>query len=451
MTSGIRYTREDVVYILGQYGCGLKGDYVKAKKDITIICRCGREWDSPLDRFMTQNPHKCCPQCSQEIKGIGLRKEFNQVIEDAYGVGYTYVSGEYETQESKLHFVDNYGYKYYASFSSVRNIINGHSKSLKAFSNDNPYTLENIVLWLSLNRPEFTLTGGCYTTRDNTLEVLCNTCGNKFYSSWNNLRDRKYCPECERNAMSERFLLELNEISDRFAYYGYYLYGEQNYQGWESKLIVTDDIGYFYLTTPSGFNKERNRRLCVFGKGNPYTNYNINLWVSINNKDYTFVDGEYEDAKTRNLIFQCHKCSMKWKTNWNSIENGYGCPRCNNFSKGEDLIERFLIENGIKNYIREYWFPDCKRLRKPLEFDFAIFDEDNNLYMLCEYDGEHHHFPVDFAGKGEEWAKEQFELSKVKDEIKNQYCYDNGIYLLRVPYWDRERIPEILTKELNLN
>ena len=39
---------------------------------------------------------------------------------------------------------------------------------------------------------------------------------------------------------------------------------------------------------------------------------------------------------------------------------------------------------------------------------------------------------------------------KIKDNIKTQYCKDNNIKLIRIPYWDFDNIEEILKKELNL-
>ena len=36
------------------------------------------------------------------------------------------------------------------------------------------------------------------------------------------------------------------------------------------------------------------------------------------------------------------------------------------------------------------------------------------------------------------------------DNIKSQYCKDNNIKLIRIPYWEYDNINEILDKELNL-
>ena len=90
-------------------------------------------------------------------------------------------------------------------------------------------------------------------------------------------------------------------------------------------------------------------------------------------------------------------------------------------------------------------FKECK-YKDQLRFDFYI-----PKHNICiEYDGIQHFEPIDFAGKGEEWAKEQFKEQQIKDNIKTQYCLDNDIKLIRIPYWEFDNIENILKQELNL-
>ncbi len=111
-----------------------------------------------------------------------------------------------------------------------------------------------------------------------------------------------------------------------------------------------------------------------------------------------------------------------------------GCPSCN-ISQGERRVQTFLINNNIK-FINEYTFEDCINIRK-LPFDFYLPD-----YNICiEYDGKQHYIKVDT------WWTEDLERN---DVIKTKYCEDNGIKLIRIPYWDFDKIEEILTKELNI-
>jgi len=41
--------------------------------------------------------------------------------------------------------------------------------------------------------------------------------------------------------------------------------------------------------------------------------------------------------------------------------------------------------------------------------------------------------------------------TKRRDEVKNKFCEDKGIKLLRIPYFDFDRINEILIEKLGEN
>lgn len=109
-------------------------------------------------------------------------------------------------------------------------------------------------------------------------------------------------------------------------------------------------------------------------------------------------------------------------------------------SKGELKILKFLKTHNIE-YIAQKRFDDCK-FKQPLPFDFYLPD-----YNMCiEYDGELHFKEVDYFG-----GKEQLNLQQKHDNIKNKYCQENNIKLLRIPYWDFNDIDEILDKEIPRN
>ena len=80
--------------------------------------------------------------------------------------------------------------------------------------------------------------------------------------------------------------------------------------------------------------------------------------------------------------------------------------------------------NGYK-YKKEVTFEGCKNKRK-LPFDFQVFLEDDS-YCLIEIDGVFHYRP--------QYSEERFKEQKERDEIKNKFCRDNNIHLLRINYW----------------
>ena len=104
---------------------------------------------------------------------------------------------------------------------------------------------------------------------------------------------------------------------------------------------------------------------------------------------------------------------------------------CATKSSGELKIEQLLIANNI-NFQSQYRIKDFN-IAAP--FDFAIFDDNNQLIKLIEFDGEQHFQAVDFFG-----GEERFQLQQERDKKKNKWCEKNNIKLQRIPYQDYDKI-----------
>ena len=110
-------------------------------------------------------------------------------------------------------------------------------------------------------------------------------------------------------------------------------------------------------------------------------------------------------------------------------------------SKRELFIENILKEKNVK-YKHQYDFDDC-RDKALLKFDFALLDDNDEAIYIIEYDGEHHFFPIDLWG-----GEKSFQGVQRRDNIKNEYCSNHSIPMLRIPYWHSD--DEIRTIILNL-
>ena len=99
-----------------------------------------------------------------------------------------------------------------------------------------------------------------------------------------------------------------------------------------------------------------------------------------------------------------------------------GCPICKE-SKGEKQIRRFLIKNGVK-FFHQYKFSDCKDI-KQLPFDFYLPEHNTCI----EYDGRQHFEAIDRWGGVNGLIDQQR-----KDNIKNIFCENNKIKLLRISH-----------------
>ena len=94
-------------------------------------------------------------------------------------------------------------------------------------------------------------------------------------------------------------------------------------------------------------------------------------------------------------------------------------------SLGERRIIELLTKNK-KDFIREATFGTClfTDTHYPARFDFLI----DNMFLI-EFDGEQHYKPVDIYGGVDAFLKTQ-----EHDEYKNQWCKENNIPLIRIPY-----------------
>jgi len=107
-------------------------------------------------------------------------------------------------------------------------------------------------------------------------------------------------------------------------------------------------------------------------------------------------------------------------------------------SFGERFVAEILVKNGLieenclktkKCKNREKTFNDCTNTIKGqycrlLEFDFYIPE----LNTIIEYDGDQH-FRESSKYKGK-----KFEATQRNDKIKNKYCLENGIKLIRIHF-----------------
>ena len=162
-----------------------------------------------------------------------------------------------------------------------------------------------------------------------------------------------------------------------------------------------------------------------FGKFRKTTEQYKDEVEALYDDEYTVL-GKYVNSIT-SILMKHNSCGYEWEVKpGNFINSGTQCPRCarKGKSRGEALIEDYLIEHNI-DYEPQKTFDDCVGNAEPLPFDFYI----PSANMAIEYDGEQHFRSVDYFG-GDEKFGERINY----DKIKNQYCDDNDIFLIRIPY-----------------
>ena len=104
-------------------------------------------------------------------------------------------------------------------------------------------------------------------------------------------------------------------------------------------------------------------------------------------------------------------------------------------SRGEIKIEEILTEAGL-NFKMEYIFPDLKSENgRSLRFDFVVFDDDNNIDFIIEYQGrQHYEASSKFGGKRGLYQQQH------NDNKKRRFCALHDFTLIEIPYTEENLI-----------
>jgi hypothetical protein len=138
-----------------------------------------------------------------------------------------------------------------------------------------------------------------------------------------------------------------------------------------------------------------------------------------------------------NVIITCPKHG-DFKQTPNAHICKRGCPICAS-SKGELSIIEYLKNKNI-NFIRQKIFKTIPPYNK-LRFDFYL----PFFNTIIEFNGAQHYRPVDWFGKREGYLRQVD-----SDRRKVEFTAQNNILFIVIPYWDFNKINEILEKHLSV-
>lgn len=167
----------------------------------------------------------------------------------------------------------------------------------------------------------------------------------------------------------------------------------------------------------------------------------IEQFRNVHGDRYGYDNVFYEGSEIK-IFITCHRHGDFPQTP-NSHLSGSGCPRCKH-STGEKLIQGLLKKMEIK-YTTQKSFYGCMndKTGKSLPFDIYVPE----FHTCIEFDGYQHFIPIERWG-GEDNLKE----IQYRDNIKDVYCKDNDINLIRIPYtMTKIEIVNTLNEKFNKN
>lgn len=286
-----------------------------------------------------------------------------------------------------------------------------------------------------------------YSGSANKIEILCKIHGSFFLQANKHLRGAG-CQKCSKREKHEKiFKKSLNKfISKATKVHGYaYDYSNVNFNGSNGKIeIVCKLCGKHILTTPQNHILGRGCLDCLKNKLK-FEKFLKDFKLIDGCDDFDFSNSFYSGCKSNMRVF-CKICNEYFYKSPYYLLKGVGCPKCKD-SIGERKIKNFLRINSIV-FEQQFRFSECKD-KRTLPFDFAVFEdkEKTKLKLLIEFDGIGHYEQISWNGNKK---LKTLEGCKKRDSIKNNYCKNNNLKLIRIPYWDIHIINEILNKEIKI-
>lgn len=247
------------------------------------------------------------------------------------------------------------------------------------------------------------------------------------------------CPKCGKDSISIKKRITKEEFLDRVnkKHDFKYTYNIKDSFYIMNTIDIICPIHGIFKQTGHNHLYSKGCKKCSFENSAKNRSMTTEKFIELANGVHNFLY-EYQDNYINNHSLFKIKCKTHgiFEQRPNHHLKGIGCPKCKK-SKGNDRIQDFLIKNNIKHET-EKRFKTCKN-KKQLPFDFYLTE----LNILIEFDG-HQHFKIIKRSSDENKNIECFEKVKRNDKIKTQWAIDNNIKLIRIPYYDEDKIEEIL-------
>jgi len=270
-------------------------------------------------------------------------------------------------------------------------------------------------------------------------------CGTEFTTTYNKFQNqgKRKCDACGRRDAdaARRNTLEDAVALIRERSLCEYVSGE--YRNRKSPIRVRCVCGVEFVTTIDRITHPQGSGMCAKCGIKQRSRLRAHTVESVREaaikRGAELLSTEYGNAHQL-LAFRC-SCGSEFRTTFNRFL-ALGKVRCNACtgceSHGEYAVREWLTDHGIP-FVAQKTFPGCGGDIRPYFFDFYLPEHN----VCIEFDGEHHFRPVAF-GHG----PAEFDQIKARDAAKDAYCEENGMRLVRIPYWDLKNVDEIMGSTL---
>lgn len=286
-------------------------------------------------------------------------------------------------------------------------------------------TYEEVKKYIELF--EYELLSKEYINSYTKLLIRCPK-GHEYNVSFNSFKQGHRCSYCCGN--TKRTFKEVKEYIENFNY----TLLSNEYKNNTFKLLLNCPLGHEFKMSFNCFQRGQRCPICMRKIANDKHRLSYNeVKEYIESFNYELLSEEYIDNQTK-LLVKCPN-NHKFNVRYANFQQGSRCPHCK-ISKGEQRIMNWLDENNIEYIYNKPYFEDLLSEKgNLLRPDFII--EDKKIWI--EYDGEVHYHLGYFN-----YTLLDLMNRKYKDNLKNKYAIDNNWILIRIPYWDFDKIENIL-------
>lgn len=301
------------------------------------------------------------------------------------------------------------------------------------------YNIEYVKQFIEDNNCE--LLSKEYHNEREKLKIKCH-CGRIFETSFERFKYGHTKPkrECDVCSGYKYDLKAVKEISkEKYNC----IYKDDYYNNSSERHTFICECGNEFKSTLSKLRVKNKCNKCTIGRLNSHYLLREEMIEKINSFGLKIKD--LKDSPKEKSTFIC-TCGREFQVSYSKMVSRKKI-RCNTCTKSESNIEtltHLYLKNKNVSFKQEYTFKNLKtKNNNCLRFDFAVFDDKNNLLFLLELDGLQHYETCNYAKTEQDLLR-----NKEHDKMKDNYCKDNNIKLFRIPYWEFNKINEKLDKIL---
>lgn len=439
----IKITIDDVRSRFDKFNCELVTSiYLGWNGEYEFICNKHRDKGVQKVKLRNLNRGLCCHYCSMEHNAEKRKVPDDELKKITENAGFEFVNSElidgtrYIGYRCKKHLDKG---KQLTSVYTMRN-----SKGKCPYCLNRKRTTDDFKNELFTINPNIEILGE-FTKVEDHIKCRCKVCGNTWNGIFRNLLNGASCPQCARENYIPSNKHTQKWFDDKMKMLHPNIQALTPFVSMKSQILCKCKIDENeWATSPDSLlNGQCGCPICankLMGLHRRKSNDEFIEQLKKINPNII----PLEDYKTDHEKILC-KCSIhnyKWYVAPNKILRKYtGCPKCASYHN-ENIISNILDKWGYE-YVMQKRFPDCKDTNT-LPFDFYI----PKYNIVIEYDGEHHYMPI-FPSKYTHGQNiDRLTYIQKHDKIKNDYCKSKNMYLIRIPYWERDNIEYILFDEL---